>query len=74
VWETDYIHVMDGPDAIVDWIASTGLRPFLDALESDGERAAFRDRSLRHVAQGYPVQVDGRILVPFRRTFVIAYA
>jgi len=74
VWETDYIHVMDGPDAIVDWIASTGLRPFLDALESDAERAAFRDRLLKRVAQGYPLQVDGRILFPFRRTFVIAYA
>lgn len=74
VWETDYIHVMEDAPAIVAWISSTGLRPFLDALESEEERAAFRDRLLERVAQGYPPQADGRVLFPFRRTFVIAYA
>lgn len=74
VWETDYMHVMDSHDAIVEWIASTGLRPFLEALESESDRSLFRDRLLQRVADGYPVQSDGRILFPFRRTFVIAYA
>jgi len=74
VWETDYMHVMDGPDAIVEWIASTGLRPFLEALEAQSDRSLFRERLLQRVADGYPVQADGRILFPFRRTFVIAYS
>ncbi len=74
VWETDYMHVMDGPDAIVEWIASTGLRPFLEALETDSDRSLFRERLLQRVAGSYPVQSDGRILFPFRRTFVVAYA
>lgn len=73
-WETDYFHVMDGPEAIVEWIAATGLRPFLDALETDADRASFRAKLLQRVADGYAVQADGRILFPFRRTFVIAYA
>jgi len=73
VWETDYMHVMDGPDAIVEWIASTGLRPFLEALQTQSDRSLFRERLLQRVTDGYPVQADGRILFPFRRTFVIAY-
>jgi len=74
LWETEYIHVMESSAAIVEWIASTGLRPFLDALDSDSSREVFRTRLLERVADGYPSQADGRVLFPFRRTFVIAYA
>ena len=35
IWETEYNHVMDSKDSIVDWIASTGLRPFLAALDTE---------------------------------------
>jgi trans-aconitate 2-methyltransferase len=73
IWETEYSHVMEGPQAIVDWISSTGLRPFLDVLDPD-ERSEFVDRLLARVAAGFPRRVDGRVLFPFRRLFVIAYA
>lgn len=73
IWETEYSHVMEGPRAIVDWIAGTGLRPFLDGLDAD-ERSEFIDRLRTRVAAGYPRRVDGRVLFPFRRLFVIAYA
>jgi trans-aconitate 2-methyltransferase len=73
IWETEYIHVMKSATAIVDWIASTGLRPFLDALATDGERKEFTDELNRRVAANYELQPDGKILFPFRRTFVIAY-
>ena len=36
---------MDGPDAIVAWLMSTGLRPFLARLASD-EQPVFLDRGL----------------------------
>lgn len=74
LWETEYVHVMDSPSTIVDWIASTGLRPFLDALGTEGERDEFVASLRRRVARSYPVQRDGRVLFPFRRMFVIAYA
>lgn len=74
IWETEYVHVMESHSAIVDWIASTGLRPFLEALDSDGERNEFVADLRARVACSYPVQRDGRVLFPFRRTFVIAYA
>lgn len=73
IWETEYCHVMEGPRAIVDWVAGTGLRPFLDRLDTD-EQAEFMDRLGARVAAGYPRRADGRVLFPFRRLFVIAYA
>jgi trans-aconitate 2-methyltransferase len=73
IWETEYSHVMDSSDAIVDWIASTGLRPLLGALATQSERDRFRAELRDRVASAYPAQIDGKVLFPFRRTFVIAY-
>lgn len=73
VWETEYHHVMESASAIVEWISSTGLRPFLDALESDDDRQRFITRLTDRVTGAYALRRDGRVLFPFRRTFVIAY-
>ena len=73
IWETEYFHVMDSAPAIVDWIASTGLRPFLAALESDDETRDFLDELRSRVGLTYPARCDGRVLFPFKRTFVVAY-
>ena len=73
IWETEYNHVMDSKDSIVDWIASTGLRPFLAALDDDNERNAFLTELHRRVSVAYESRADGKVLYPFRRTFVIAY-
>lgn len=74
VWETEYIHVMESASAIVDWISSTGLRPFLAALASDQERQEFVARLRERVGESYHPSADGRVLFGFRRVFVIAYA
>lgn len=73
VWETTYHHVMGSPSAIVDWISSTGLRPYLEALDTPEERERFLKLLTERVAEAYPKRADGRVLFPFRRTFVIAY-
>ncbi len=73
IWETEYNHVLDSKESIVDWIAGTGLRPFLSALESEHEKQTFINELRRQVANEYKLQVDGKVLFPFRRTFVIAY-
>jgi trans-aconitate 2-methyltransferase len=74
LWETTYHHVLGSPSAIVEWISSTGLRPFLDALDTEGEKQLFLERFSELVVEAYARQADGRVLFPFRRTFVIAYA
>jgi trans-aconitate 2-methyltransferase len=73
IWETEYIHIMDGPSSIVDWVSSTGLRPFLNALDTHAERQRFVDLLQTRVAECYARQRDGKVLFPFRRLFVVAY-
>jgi trans-aconitate 2-methyltransferase len=74
LWETEYHHVLESPSAIVEWISSTGLRPFLDALDSGDERERFTAMLLERVAAGFPRRADGNVLFPFRRIFIVAYA
>ncbi|TXT34523.1 MAG: trans-aconitate 2-methyltransferase [Planctomycetota bacterium] len=73
LWETEYSHVLESAASIVDWISSTGLRPFLAALDTDAERAEFTSELHQRVRDAYQVRADGKVLFPFRRTFVIAY-
>jgi trans-aconitate 2-methyltransferase len=73
IWQTEYIHVLDGPERIVEWYRATGLRPFLGALETDEQRTGFLADYLEHIRRAYPRRPDGRVLFPFLRTFVIAY-
>lgn len=73
LWETEYAHVLAGPEAVVEWMSSTGMRPYLAPL-TDAERERFRERVVARVVDEYPVRADGRILFPFRRLFLIAYA
>ena len=39
-WETTYLHVLQGEDAVLDWYRGTGLRPVLAALP-EAEAAEF---------------------------------
>jgi trans-aconitate 2-methyltransferase len=73
LWETEYYHQMEHPQAILNWFRATGLRPFLAALETEEEKNRFEQLVLNGYTQAYPPQKDGRILFPFRRLFMIAY-
>jgi trans-aconitate 2-methyltransferase len=73
IWETEYYHIMEGPESIIDWISSTGLRPFLDALDRDEEQQQFIVKLRERVGQSYPRCQNSKVLFPFRRLFVIAY-
>lgn len=71
IWRTVYQHVMDGPEAIVEWFKGSALRPLLAKLE-EGERQAFLDVYGRLIAERYPRQPDGKVLLAFPRLFVVA--
>jgi trans-aconitate 2-methyltransferase len=71
-WETTYLHVLRGPDPVVEWYRGTGLRPVLaklDAVQAEQFIAEYRDR----VTVAYPPAPYGTVL-PFRRVFVVAQA
>jgi trans-aconitate 2-methyltransferase len=70
VWETTYLQVLKGPDAVVRWISGTGLRPVLGALD-DSERADFVAEYRALVAPAYPERPWGTVL-PYRRIFAVA--
>lgn len=71
VWETEYLHVLEGADPVAEWTKGTWLRPLLDALDAP-ERAGFEAAYRERVRDAYPPRSDGRTLFPFRRLFMVA--
>jgi trans-aconitate 2-methyltransferase len=69
-WETTYLHVLPGPDPVVEWYRGTGLRPVLAALDP-GQAERFLAEYSERVTQAYPAAPYGTVL-PFRRVFVAA--
>lgn len=73
IWETDYLHVLEGDDPVLAWVRGTALRPVRDAL--DGETyAAFEQAYGAGLRKAYPQRIDGRTLFAFRRLFFVALA
>jgi trans-aconitate 2-methyltransferase len=71
IFEIEYLHVLDGPDGIVEWMKGSGLRPFLQRLEAS-EHGDFLASYLDRVKQAYPRRASGKVLFPFRRIFLLA--
>lgn len=73
MWETSYIHTMASHNAILEWIRSTGLKPYLEKLENDEMKNEFEKDILNEIKIMYPLQINGKVLFPFIRLFFIAY-
>lgn len=71
MWHTHYHHVLENQEAIVEWVKSTGLRPFIDPLSAE-EKEAFLKSYLERVKKAYPPLHDGKVLLRFPRLFVVA--
>ena len=71
IWETSYLHVLDGDDPVLDWVSGTGLRPFVQRLRAE-ERDAFVSAYRTRLRDAYPRRADGTTLFPFRRLFAVA--
>jgi trans-aconitate 2-methyltransferase len=70
-WETTYVHILQGPDPVLEWYRGTGLRPVLAALDAD-QAADFLAEYGAQVREAYPPRPFGTIF-PFRRVFAVAH-
>ena len=69
-WETTYSHVLQGENAVLEWVKGTGARPVLQSLP-EGLRVNFEREYGERLAQAYPQRAFGTVL-PFRRIFAVA--
>src|SRR5579872_4809384 len=58
IWQTTYIHSLNGVGELVDWFRGSGLRPFLNPLD-EAEREQFIARYMEELAAAYPSEPDG---------------
>lgn len=75
-WETTYHHLLDpegvSEDPVLDWVMGTGLRPVVDLLEDEDERAAFLEPYAERLRAAYPRTPAG-VDLPFRRVFAVGH-
>ena len=75
VWETTYQQVLDPAgeqdSPVLEWTKGTALRPVLDLLTGEQERADFLAAYAARLAEAYPRRGFGT-LFPFRRIFAVA--
>lgn len=69
-WETTYLHVLNGQDAVLEWVRGSALRPVLDQLD-DAQQQSFVQEYAELLRGAYPRQGFGTVL-PFRRIFIVA--
>lgn len=76
VWETTYHQVLDPlgkqDSPVLEWVRGTGLRPVLDTLVDEEERAAFLADYDARLRAAYPRTAAG-VIFPFRRIFAVAH-
>jgi trans-aconitate 2-methyltransferase len=71
VWETIYVHELEGERPVVEFFRGSQLRAYLQAL-SPAEQEAFLDAYAEKAALAFPRQSNGKTLFPFRRIFLLA--
>lgn len=73
IWQTEYLHVLLGEDAVLRWVRGTALTPVAAALGEDAF-AEFEAVYREHLRDAYPMRSDGATLFPFKRLFIVAGA
>ncbi|PZS27568.1 MAG: trans-aconitate methyltransferase [Pseudonocardiales bacterium] len=71
VWETTYLHLLRGEDAVLEWTRGTALRPVFAVLDGAAREEFVADYAAR-LRAAYPRHEFGTLL-PFRRIFAVAH-
>jgi trans-aconitate 2-methyltransferase len=70
VWETIYYQILQGEDAVLEWVKGTALRPLLAKLNHE-QQQRFLKQCAEKLRKAYP-KGKGGTLFPYRRMFVVA--
>ncbi len=68
IWESTYIHCIDGIDGLIEWYRGSGLRPYLAVLD-EAEQMEFIQEVKTRLREFYPLRADGTLLMRFPRLF-----
>ncbi|MDB5369655.1 MAG: Trans-aconitate methyltransferase [Roseomonas sp.] len=71
LWFTEYVHLLKGPDPVMQWFMGSSLQPYVQALP-EALRPAYLAAYADAVRPHYPAEADGTVLFPFRRFFLMA--
>lgn len=73
IWATTYLHALTGPDAVLQWMKGTALRPYLSTLDGNAPmQVAFVSALGAALCAAFPPRPDGVTLLPFPRLFLVA--
>lgn len=71
IWETEYQHVLQGENAVLEWTKGTAVRPLVEQIDP-AQRADFLAVYAEKLRKAYPRRADGMTLFAFRRLFIVA--
>ena len=71
ILETTYYHSMPDHKALVEWVRSAKLRPYLDSL-SEEKVKELETEIVAKAKKEYPIMSDGNIVLGFNRLFFTA--
>ena len=69
-WETTYHHILQGENAVLEWVKGTALRPVLNAIPAELHTRFLEELGTRYL-EAYPQKSFGTIF-PFNRLFFVA--
>jgi trans-aconitate 2-methyltransferase len=69
-WETTYHHVLQGENAVLEWVKGTALRPVLNTLEPEFHTRFLEELGARY-RMAYPAAAFGTVF-EFNRLFFVA--
>jgi trans-aconitate 2-methyltransferase len=71
IWEVEYLHVLEGDAAVLNWVLGSIARPVVERLPAERRDTFLKEYGAR-LEKAYPRRADGKTLLPFLRIFVVA--
>lgn len=71
IWKTDYYHIVDNKNMVIEWYKGSGLKPYLDALD-DCKKDIFLDDLRDMINKNYKLLDDDKVFLIMPRLFFIA--